>query len=129
VLDQDLVNAVQIAHLDQTDLVAAGIVHAYHTHHSLVLVQALLQLLFGVHHDIRNVLRECILHEFLTSHNAEEVLASIVRMVEREFIFSLPVSLPDWPPQGSWLGHWSSSDFNVQRETHPSDISASVVSP
>ena len=43
--------------------------------------------------------------------------------------FSLPVSLPDWPPQGSWLGHWSSSDFNVQKGTHPSDLSASIVSP
>jgi len=42
---------------------------------------------------------------------------------------SLPVSLPDWPPQGSWLGHWSSSDFNVQKGTHPSDLSASVVLP
>jgi len=41
----------------------------------------------------------------------------------------LPVSLPDWPPQGSWLGHWSSSDFNVQKGTHLSDLSASVVSP
>jgi len=41
---------------------------------------------------------------------------------------SLPDSLADWLPQWSLLGHWSSSDISVQKETHPSYLSTSVVS-
>ena len=53
---QDLVNTIRITHPEQINLVAAGIVQTYQTHHSFVLVWAELQLLFDARCDIGNVL-------------------------------------------------------------------------
>ena len=60
-----------------------AIIRSYRTGHNVVSVHATLELMFGVHQDIGNALREHILHQLLSSHSTEETLDATIRMVDQ----------------------------------------------
>ena len=78
-----MINAVQLAHPEQINQVAAGIARSFQTVLTYESTWAILHLLFDQWRDIGNLLWERIPQEYLQERSTEEVLAAVVCLVEQ----------------------------------------------